>query len=260
MQMILYNQYRKNKGGTAMRVTDHVYVLSGGCYAAVNDNAVLGEVYGVRSPKGMILIDCGPEKTGLACIREALDYYGISDPITHVLLTHGHWDHCGSAAELQREGAKIVVGAEDTVACVNSGNRNPDNARIDGEPPFPGFIPDMEIKEDCVIEADGISFEYIKIPGHTAGSAAIKLIIDGKTILFTGDALQPGGRMLGDVSFGWEGDATFCKNDIVKSMQKLKNQQADILLPGHGRICLRNGTRMLRFAAEVVEEKLKIGS
>ena len=238
-----------------MRVTDHVYVLSGGCYAAVDNRAVLGEVYGVRTPKGMILIDCGAPRTGLAAIQESLDYYGIDDPITYVMLTHGHWDHCGSASAFKRAGARIVVGKEDVTACVNGGNRNPASPLFDKGHAYPSFMPDVGIERDCMMEADGIPFEFIKTPGHSAGSVAIKLVIDGKTILFTGDSLQPEGRMLSEVAFGWEGDVTFSREDLVKSMQKLSRHETDIILPGHGRICLKNGTKMLQLAAEEAEKR-----
>lgn len=57
--------------------------------------------------KTRVLIDTGPEgsRSGVADRVEGLDL---------VVLTHCHYDHCGSAAELRRwSGAEVVAGAAD---------------------------------------------------------------------------------------------------------------------------------------------------
>lgn len=231
-----------------MRVTDHIYVLSGSYYGAVGDEGPLGDVYGIRTGDGLILIDCGAFGSGLATIRETLGYYGIDDPIRYLIITHGHWDHCSNAKELQRLGTKVIVGAEDAPACRIGG------AAHLGSPfeehSYPAFDPDILIENDCVKELLGLSVEFIKTPGHTPGSTMIRIDIDGKKVLFTGDSLQPGGGQMDEVSFGWQGDLGFDRKQIVESMMKLSSLETDIILPGHGKVCLRNGTAMLRFAAQ----------
>ena len=231
-----------------MRVTNNIYVLSGGYFSAVGDFATLGDVYGIRTPQGIILVDCGVQKTGPATIREALAYFDVQEPITHVILTHAHWDHCGGAKELQDAGAKIIVGKEDSHYCTNGGV-NGMYSPFDDEHNFPAFTPDVTIDSDQTLELNGLNFEFIKIAGHTAGSMAIRIKIDGKIVLFTGDALQPEGTILDSVSLGWQGDPAFSRENIVNSMMKLMTYETDIILPGHGKICLKNGTKLLRKAA-----------
>ena len=232
-----------------MRVTNNVFVLSGSYFSAVHNYATLGDVYGIRTSQGVILIDCGNPKTGLEMARDTLAYFDVKEPITHLIVTHAHHDHCGGAKELQESGAKIIVGQEDAARCINGGVWGM-YTPFDKEQAYPAFTPDITIPGDQSMEINGLTFEFIKIPGHTPGSMAILTKIDGKTAMFTGDALQPDGNGLGDVSFGWQGDPAFDRQTVVDSMMKLMEYETDMILPGHGRVCLRNGTQVLRHAAQ----------
>lgn len=173
-----------------MKITNNLYYLSGSCFSAVGNTGMLGEVYGINTDKGIVLIDCGEANTGPAMIRETLKCFGINSSITHVILTHGHHDHCGGAKELQENGAMIIVGEGDADYCKQGGPKGTSN---DMEQSFPAFIPDIEISCDKKMEINGIMFEFIMIPGHTNGGMAIRTKIDGKTILFTGDTLEADG-------------------------------------------------------------------
>ena len=232
-----------------MRVTNNIYVLNGSYFSAVNDASTLGDVYGIHTPHGVILIDCGTSGSGPAMLRETLDYFGVIEPVTHIIITHAHFDHCGGAKELQNAGAKVVVGQEDAIYCTNGGVAGMCTP-FDDEQLFPAFTPDIIISGDQILDINGLSFEFIQIPGHTPGSMAIRIAIDGKTALFTGDALQPGGNYLQEVAFGWQGDPAFSRQAVVDSMIKLMKYKTDMILPGHGKICLRNGTKLLRHAAQ----------
>ncbi len=231
-----------------MRITNNTYALSGGYFSAVNDIAALGDVYGIHTQSGVILIDCGAPVTGAAMLRETLAYFNVTEPITHVVITHAHWDHCGSAKELQDAGAKITVGAGDVFYCENGGVKGTPSP-FEDEQAFPAFTPDTVIEDGQTKMINGLSFEFIGIPGHTPGSMAIKVSVDGKTQIYTGDALQPDGCSLEHVTFGWQGDPNFDRRAIVASMLKLAKFETDMVLPGHGKVCLRNGTRVLINAA-----------
>ncbi len=230
-----------------MRITDHVYVLSGSYYGAVGDGKSLGDVYGLRTDVGWILIDCGLPDGGLEVIQETMRGYGIDEPVRYLIITHAHFDHCGSARAVQRMGARVVVGAEDAPACRAGGAYHLGSPFEDQD--FPAFEPDILIDGDMSLTLCGIDVEFVKTPGHTPGSTMVSLRADGKTLLFTGDALQPGGGQLDEVSFGWQGDLGFDRVAIVESVLKLAGREADMILPGHGKVCLRGGTEFLKFAA-----------
>ena len=48
-----------------MIISNNLFYLSGCCFSSVNDNGMLGEVYGINTSQGLILIDCGEALTGL---------------------------------------------------------------------------------------------------------------------------------------------------------------------------------------------------
>jgi glyoxylase-like metal-dependent hydrolase (beta-lactamase superfamily II) len=237
-----------------MRITDHVYVLSGSFYSAGGMNNLYGEVYGIDAPGGFILIDSGFSKDALAAISENISYYGLPRKPDYLLLTHGHFDHCGNARAYQMNGTSVVAGAEDAVYCANGGVQGLDAPTpFDGEHIFPAFEPDCVIAADCEKEVCGLNIRFIKIPGHTPGSLAFIFGIDGKKIVFTGDALNPHGDVLLDsVTLGWQGDIRFSRDAVVHSMMHLWQTapDADVILPGHGKICLKNGAAVIRLAAQ----------
>jgi glyoxylase-like metal-dependent hydrolase (beta-lactamase superfamily II) len=233
-----------------MRATNNIYVLSGNYFSAVNDSSTLGEIYGIYTPQGVVLIDCGLPLSGPTMLRETLAYFEIAEPVTHVIITHAHFDHCGGAKELQDSEAKLIVGQEDVAYCLNGGAQGMCTP-FDNEHLFPTFTPDITIADDQVLDINGLTFELIKIPGHTPGSMAVRAIIDNKAVLFTGDTLQPDGKFLDSATFGWQGDPAFNRNSVIASLMKLMMYETDMIFPGHGKICLRNGTKLLRNAAQL---------
>lgn len=238
-----------------MIISNNLFYLCGSCFSAVNDKGMLGEVYGIHTDQGLILIDCGEAFTGPAMIRETLKKFNVNSPITHVILTHGHHDHCGGAKELQELGAKIIVGAGDANYCKQGG---PKGTLDDIEQSFPAFIPNVEISTDQEMIINGIMFEFIMLPGHTNGGMAIRTNVDGKFVLFTGDTLEADGTFLNKFLFGWEGDPAFNKEEIVNSITKLTKYKTDMVLSGHGKICLRNGTKLVQQAAKEVRNILNV--
>ncbi len=237
-----------------MRITNNLYMLSGSSFSAVNNHKTLGEVYGILTQQGVILIDCGKAKAGPTMLKETLSYFEVDEPITHLILTHAHHDHCGGAKELQDTGTKVIVGKADVDYCINGG---PKGTPFDEEQSFPAFIPDTEIPNDQTLEINGLKFEFIMIPGHTQGSMAIRVKLDGKTMLFTGDTLEADGTFLNNFLFGWPGDPSYDQQMIVESIMKLMKYETDMVLSGHGKVCLRNGTDLLRHAAQVAYTTLR---
>ena len=75
--------------------------------------------------------------------------------LTHILLTHGHYDHVGAVEELQRKtGAKVWLAPQDACGGELFPFTTPDNAYADGE----------EIRVDT-----DLAFRVIATPGHSAG-------------------------------------------------------------------------------------------
>lgn len=66
-------------------------------------------VFVIESSEGLILIESGPHST-MPYLEKGLSELGYSlSQVSHVLLTHIHFDHAGAAWALAKEGAKVFV-------------------------------------------------------------------------------------------------------------------------------------------------------
>lgn len=158
------------------------------------------QVYVWREGDSVTLIDTGAPGSG-AEIAAAVS------GIERIVLTHGHVDHVGSAAELREStGATVMAGAGD--AAVIRGEADMPTATFeDWEIPIyervsaglPAVAPpvpvDQELSDGDVLDFGG-GAHVLAIPGHTEGSIAVHLPEHG--VLFTGDTIaNVGSVMLG---------------------------------------------------------------
>ena len=210
-----------------------------------------------------VLVDTGAPGD-LKRILGALRAHGV-DPtkIALILLTHGHSDHAGCAAELQRRsGALIAVHAGD-VPLVRSGRNGVLAVQdtlgrllrpfVDEE--FEAFTPDLVFEEGIALEPYGLRGRVLPTPGHTAGSVSV--------VLASGEAL------IGDVLRGslvWPNKARehyFC-NDPGRNQRSMVRLAREGLLrchPGHfgsfpgselGRYLSSDGGEVLELSGETV--------
>ena len=142
--------------------------------------------------------------------------------VTSIVVTHGHWDHIRAINGLEKfTGAITSAGAEDIEAIHELEGFKVEESLMGGETfDFYG--------SDTVVRA-------ISVPGHTPGSIVYVLESvweDGSpaTLLFTGDALFPGG--VGKTDSRQQFGELF-----ANVLEKLFGAFADdtIVLPGHGR-------------------------
>lgn len=143
----------------------------------------------VLRARGTVVLDAGQPNKGCA-FADGLERAGIRpDEVRLILLTHAHWDHMGSAAELKEiTGAPLAVHAREA-AWVRS-----------GEPPLPpGITPwgrafmamhrlamplidvppaevDIELARFPLdLEEFGVPGTVIHTPGHSPGSVSVVL-------------------------------------------------------------------------------------
>ena len=112
-----------------------------------------------------------------------------------ILLTHGHSDHAGCAAELKRRsGAQVALHTGD-VELVREGRNGVLAVRdILGrilrpfvDEPFEAFEPDMIFRDGFSLAPYGIRGRVLATPGHTTGSASV-VLASGEAII--GDVLR----------------------------------------------------------------------
>jgi len=100
-----------------------------------------------------------------------------------ILITHGHWDHLGGVADLGEGTGAPVHMAEDERALLEHVN--------DYVPPgisLRPYTPDVLLAGDETLELAGLTFETLRVPGHSP--AHLAYAVDGA--LFSGDVLFQG--------------------------------------------------------------------
>ncbi|OYT43648.1 MAG: MBL fold metallo-hydrolase [Candidatus Aenigmarchaeota archaeon ex4484_56] len=194
-----------------MRIFKNIYLFNGVGYSS---NIYLIDNY--------LLID-----TGLGIffkeVIETMRASGIiPEEIKIILNTHCHYDHIGgnkkfrdlSKAEIyaHKEDAKNIETGENTIYEL-FGNT------------FHSTSVNRKLKDGDVIKTPEHFFEVIHTPGHTKGS--ICLYDPYNKILFSGDTLFA--DSIGRVDF-----PTGNREDMIKSLNKLKELDVTLLFPGHG--------------------------
>jgi hydroxyacylglutathione hydrolase len=137
--------------------------------------------------KDIVMIDGGmPNK--LPAFKRILAKHNI-DPerIKLLILTHSHFDHCGSASAIRNfTGAKIAIHKSEKECVETDRVQIPKGVNFKGritQPlvfsfkiPFPKFTPDILLDDNPYSLSEfGIDGEIIHTPGHTIGSVSIVL-------------------------------------------------------------------------------------
>ena len=114
-------------------------------------------------------------------IKKHLDHYGITE-ITHILLTHGHFDHIGAVAQLKKEtGAKVCIHRRDQ-SMLQSDKAN---LGVHAGVSVDKVQPDVIFEGGETFTAADIEVTVLHTPGHSGGSVCY---IAGDA-LFSGDTL-----------------------------------------------------------------------
>ena len=153
-------------------------------------------------------------------IAQEAERRGLS--VTHVLLTHGHFDHTGGAHALQERGAKVGCLKGEEAIVPDAELAAAFGAYAPGA--FPRFHIDFTFRDGEVLSLAGLAVRVIATPGHTAGGASF-LIGDR---LYSGDTLFAGDIGRSDLPTG-------SGAQLVASVKKLYALEGDYTVcPGHG--------------------------
>jgi glyoxylase-like metal-dependent hydrolase (beta-lactamase superfamily II) len=233
-----------------MEIIRSVYLMAGPHYGT-HEN-----VYVIKGENSLVMVDTGIDEEELAVVDGNIAYWGLKDyPISHVLITHSHYDHCANAHILRKRGAKIVAGPSDAEGIELGDDRTASYAFTHKKK----FVPcpvDLKVKDGDVINVAGLKIEAIHVPGYTKGSMFYKLVTEGKNVLFTGDVVKVDVGNTEKVEslfwvrakLGWSGGVDYDQEQYLETLEKISTMNADILLPGHLGLCLNGGWQVLRAA------------
>ena len=184
----------------------------------------------------LILVDTAMPGNGEAVLGFIRRLGRAPDELEYIVITHGHIDHAGGAAELRRlTGARVVAHPEEgtrlsdgTLVLRGDINRQARPllralSRFGRFPPCPIDLPAAD--GDELASAGGI--RILHTPGHTTGS--ISLLMHRQRVLFVGDAIVSNrDRLSRPLPFGAD------QEQSERSLRRLAQSRFDVCCFGHG--------------------------
>jgi glyoxylase-like metal-dependent hydrolase (beta-lactamase superfamily II) len=130
-------------------------------------------------------------------IQAGLDQTGLK--VEKIILTHGHIDHAGGAAELQEKlGGVPIEGPHQADKFLLDGLTA--QGRAYGFADTRNVIPDRWLAEGDSVSLAGISFAVLHCPGHSPGS--VVLVNEAQRLALVGDVLFRGSIGRTDFPYG----------------------------------------------------------
>ncbi|MBN2699300.1 MAG: MBL fold metallo-hydrolase [Bacteroidales bacterium] len=195
--------------------------------------------YLIYNETGAILVDTCNRGSGEK-VMEMLGHLKLETAsLKLIIITHSHYDHAGSAAEIRKlTGAPVAVHRNDADELRNGYGPLPDGTRWKARilvalgrtflkrlGNIPPLEPDIIVEDQFELDRFGFKGRILHLPGHTDGSVVVCL--DG------GDVIA------GDTVFGIRGHEIFPpfaddRMALLESWEKLLGLPFDYLYPGHG--------------------------
>jgi glyoxylase-like metal-dependent hydrolase (beta-lactamase superfamily II) len=131
-----------------------------------------------RSAEEAVVIDPSGDSAELR-----LELARLGARCSAILITHGHWDHLLGVAELaEGTGAPVHMADDERAMLENLPDLVPAGVTARG------YTPDVLLAGDETLELAGITFETLRVPGHSPGHLAYH----ADEALFSGDVLFGG--------------------------------------------------------------------
>ncbi|GAB4534740.1 MAG: hypothetical protein Kow0063_18140 [Anaerolineae bacterium] len=232
-----------------MRLTEHIALVGSSRFGLSSPYDC--SIYAVSCADDVILIDAGcglePELIAANLRDDGLD----PRRIRAVVLTHAHADHAGGCW-VWKERSECQIIAPEGLRGVLEGTVDAgdilETARQAGIYPmdytFRNVTVDVGVHDGQVLTFGDCQLHAVEVAGHTTHHTCYWSDIDGRRVLFSGDAVfYSGSALLLNVP-GCSLD------DYRRDIVKLGGLQVDALLPGHGIFVMRFGQEHINRAIE----------
>ena len=144
--------------------------------------------------------------------------------ITHILLTHAHFDHVGGLAELEAETNAPIYIHPEAIPMLGHATQAAEHYNLTMPAPPPAS---HMLAEGDIIEVGQLKFEVLYTPGHAPGH--VSFYVREQNVLFDGDVLFQ--RSIGRTDFPGGDHPTLIKV-IREKLFTLPDETA--VLCGHG--------------------------
>jgi glyoxylase-like metal-dependent hydrolase (beta-lactamase superfamily II) len=150
-----------------------------------------GDFAFIKTSAGTVAIDAG---TSPDRVQAAMADLGLKDhvPVSHLILTHAHFDHIGGTAAVRGPGTEVIASAGFPGEAERQRHLSiPFRYLIGtGASPASNVQPDRLISERTSLVVGGTEFVLIPVRGgETPGALMVHLPASG--LLFTGDVMMP---------------------------------------------------------------------
>ena len=186
-------------------------------------------VYLIDTSEGIVLLDCAYEEN-LYLLIDAIRELGF-DPhnIKHLLISHGHFDHCGAAAQIQHmSGCEVWIGEKDAYFFTERRDL------IAFEDRVPEFRIDHYYDYTKPMVFGDTTIQPVLCTGHTPGTTSFFIDVTHK------------GQKLVAAMHGGLGSNTLSKEELtangwplsyqqgyLEMVQVMKERRVDVLIPSH---------------------------
>jgi len=213
--------------------------------------------YVIRSPERNLVIDTGlNRKECLEAMKDGLKKLKVDLDKTDFFITHLHADHFGLVSKLVTDTGKVFFNRPDNEIIeswdgwdpmVEYAGRNgfPKNELRNALKSHPGFkfhsqwVPELSLlTDDDTIRVGEYNFKCVETPGHTDGHTCLYEV--EKKIFICGD------HILIDITPNiqcWSDRENPLKNYLT-SLEKVRELDVDLVLPGHRRVFKNHGERI----------------
>jgi hydroxyacylglutathione hydrolase len=237
-----------------MKLTERVYLVGSGWLGFGISNELDCHVYLLDGGEELALVDAGAGAT-IEPIVENMRRDGLSpEQIKYVLLTHAHADHAGAAIQWHDRFGCQVLASQEASNYVQSGDEERISLRAARQA---GVYPKDYVFHACPVEGilrEGdtvkigeLSLAVLETPGHCSGLLSFLVKVDAHSLLFSGDSVFHDGKVL--VTNLWDCNL----QDYARSIEKLAQQLATALLPGHLSIAMSQGDRHVQKARDILQ-------
>lgn len=240
-----------------MRIAESVHLLASGALGTGMTHPKDCNVYALRCGDEFVLIDAGVGKeTERLLTHLAADAIDLGK-VRSLFLTHAHLDHSGGARQLQEALDLQVCASAECARAMRAGDERAISLDVAKQA---GIYPqDFEFSR-CAVDrvlADGEQFqmgdcevEVVATPGHSHDMLSYLIQTPQETILFSGDTLFFGGKIL--LSNVYDCNV----EDYACSLRKLARQPFDALFPGHNLWVVRGAVVHLKTAIDALDRLL----